>query len=61
MTHFSASYGFEVICMAKTFFRCTVCGDVHFGRDAPEICPTCGAKNAYVGIDAEEAKELMDF
>ena len=47
--------------MAKTFFRCTVCGDVHFGRAAPEICPKCGAKNAYVGIDAEEAKELMDF
>ena len=50
-----------VIHIAKTFFRCTVCGDVHFGRAAPEVCPTCGAKNAYIQIDADEAKELMNL
>jgi len=27
--------------MPKKFWRCTVCGDLHYGDEAPEICPTC--------------------
>jgi len=40
----------------KKFFRCFVCNDIHFGARGPEVCPTCGQKNAYVEIDPEEAK-----
>ena len=43
----------------KKFFRCTVCNDIHYGISGPEICPTCQAKNAYVGIDQKEAKYVM--
>jgi rubrerythrin len=25
----------------KKFWRCMVCGDMHYGLEAPEICPTC--------------------
>ena len=45
--------------MAKKFFRCTVCGDVHWGMAAPETCPTCKQVNKYVEIDADEAKKLL--
>lgn len=29
--------------MNKKFWRCSVCGDLHYGKEAPEICPTCGS------------------
>jgi len=29
--------------MTKTFWRCTVCGDLHYGHAAPEHCPTCAS------------------
>lgn len=47
--------------MAKKFFRCTVCNDVHYGVKPPEICPTCGAKNAYVRVEKEEAEVVQGF
>jgi len=25
----------------KKFWRCTICGDLHYGVQAPEVCPTC--------------------
>ena len=25
----------------KRYWRCTICGDLHYGVKAPEICPTC--------------------
>jgi rubrerythrin len=43
----------------KKFWRCTVCGDIHFGMAGPEICPTCKQKNVYVESNAAEAKKLM--
>ncbi|MFH1836087.1 MAG: rubredoxin-like domain-containing protein [Methanobacteriota archaeon] len=43
----------------KKFFRCHVCNDVHFGVAGPEICPTCGAKNAYIEIESQEAEIVM--
>lgn len=47
--------------MNKNFFRCNVCNDVHYGHSGPEKCPTCQAENAYVEIDKEEAKKVMEF
>lgn len=46
---------------AKKFWRCNVCNDIHFGMAGPEICPTCGAKNAYVEIEKDEAKNVMEL
>ena len=45
--------------MAKKFFRCYVCNDIHYGIVGPIICPTCSVENAYVEIDAEEAEKVM--
>ncbi|MFC1559941.1 rubredoxin-like domain-containing protein [Candidatus Margulisiibacteriota bacterium] len=42
----------------KIFYRCTVCNDIHYGVMAPELCPTCNTKKAYVVIDASEAKKV---
>jgi rubrerythrin len=47
--------------MGKKFFRCNVCNDIHFGMKGPEICPTCGAKNAYVEIDSNEAAKIFEI
>lgn len=27
----------------KKFWRCTVCGDLHYGANAPDPCPTCNS------------------
>ncbi len=47
--------------MAKTFWRCTVCNDIHFGLGGPEECPTCHTKNAYVASTPAEAKLMQGF
>lgn len=47
--------------MEKRFWRCNVCNDVHFGIAGPEVCPTCGAKNAYCEIDEKEAANLLSM
>jgi len=44
----------------KKFYRCYVCGDIHFGVKAPEVCPTCLVKNAYVEISSDEAERTME-
>ena len=46
--------------MAKRFWRCKVCSDIHFGMAGPETCPTCQAKNAYIGIDKKEAQKVIE-
>ncbi len=43
----------------KKFYRCNVCGDIHWGVNWPEICPTCNTKNAYVEIERIEAGKVM--
>lgn len=43
----------------KKFWRCTVCGDIHYGAAGPEVCPTCDNKNAYVEVSKEEAQKIM--
>ncbi len=30
----------------KTFWRCTVCGDKHYGANPANPCPTCGAPSS---------------
>ena len=47
--------------ISKTFWECTVCGDIHYGEGGPEVCPTCDSKDAYKSITEEEAKESMGF
>jgi ferredoxin-thioredoxin reductase catalytic subunit len=43
----------------KKFWRCHVCNDIHVGIKPPEICPTCGFKNAYVEVCSEEAQKIV--
>ena len=44
----------------KKFWRCHVCNDIHLGIKPPEICPTCGFKNAYVEVCSEEAQKIVE-
>ncbi len=39
----------------KSWFRCTVCNDMHYGLHAPETCPTCKFENAYIIVTEQEA------
>lgn len=43
----------------KRFWRCHICNDIHYGDKPPETCPTCGAKNAFVLCDRNEAMQVM--
>jgi rubrerythrin len=43
----------------KTFWKCKVCGDIHYGENAPSPCPTCATENAYSKISKKEAKDAM--
>jgi rubrerythrin len=31
----------------KKIYKCSVCGDIHIGISAPELCPTCHQKSSY--------------
>lgn len=42
----------------KKFWRCFVCNDIHYGVKPPEVCPTCGVKNAYIEISSAEARRI---
>ncbi len=42
----------------KKSWRCFVCNDIHYGLKPPEICPTCGVRQAYVEISSEEARRM---
>jgi len=42
-------------------WKCSVCGYMHEGPDAPDICPKCGApKEMFSAMSAEEAKKVFD-
>lgn len=45
--------------MTKKLFRCTVCNDIHYGINGPEICPTCQTKNAYIESNSDEAGKSL--
>ena len=44
----------------KSYWFCTVCGDIHFGKAPPKLCPTCLIDNVYVQISKEEALETLN-
>lgn len=43
----------------KRFYRCRTCGDIHWGINTPNICPTCDAKDDYVEIDRLEVMNIL--
>jgi ferredoxin-thioredoxin reductase catalytic subunit len=43
----------------KKLWRCHVCNDLHYGINPPDVCPTCGAKMAFVRVGREEATKLL--
>lgn len=45
----------------KKYYKCKICGDIHYGREAPELCPTCKQVKAYLLTTKDEAKKTMDF
>ncbi len=41
--------------------KCTVCGYVHEGDQAPEVCPKCGApKEKFIDLSEEDTKKIID-
>ena len=43
----------------KKLFKCTVCGYIHEGEEAPDFCPKCGApKEKFVELDKEAADKI---
>jgi ferredoxin-thioredoxin reductase catalytic subunit len=42
----------------KKYWRCTVCGDIHYGNAPPKVCPTCSQVNVYVEIERKEALNI---
>lgn len=43
----------------KRLWRCHVCNDLHYGVGPPLICPTCGARGAFVQVDRDEALKII--
>jgi len=43
------------------YWRCYVCNDIHIGGNTPNVCPTCGVKNAYVEIGQHEASKILSL
>ena len=43
----------------KKLWRCNVCNDIHYGIKGPDVCPTCGARNAFALIDYPEAMKVI--
>ncbi len=42
-------------------FKCSVCGYIHEGEDAPDVCPKCGSpKEKFVELSEEDAKKVYD-
>ncbi len=39
----------------KKSWRCFICQDIHVGAKPPTICPTCGARDAYLEVSSSEA------
>ena len=43
----------------KKLFKCSVCGFVHEGEQAPDFCPKCGApKEKFSQLDEEAANKI---
>jgi len=47
--------------MGKKYWRCTICGDLHRGKEAPQPCPTCKQpQDKAVEITKEEFIKLAE-
>jgi rubredoxin len=43
----------------KKLWKCSICGYVHEGADAPDNCPKCGApKDKFVEMTQEESEKV---
>jgi rubredoxin len=44
----------------KKLWKCSVCGFIHTGDEAPEACPKCGApKDKFIQLTDEEADKVI--
>lgn len=43
----------------KKFFRCQICGDIHYGLSKPDECPTCRSKDVYQDAKINEVREAL--
>lgn len=43
----------------KTYFRCTVCNDFHYGINSPQVCPTCSVTKSYIPVTEQEADIVL--
>jgi rubrerythrin len=46
---------------SRKLWRCTVCNDICINIEPPKQCPTCYVKDAYVEIELNEFKNLIDL
>lgn len=43
----------------KKLWKCSVCGYIHEGEEAPEVCPKCGAtRDKFAEISAEDVEKI---
>ncbi|MCX6561697.1 MAG: hypothetical protein NTZ26_14435 [Candidatus Aminicenantes bacterium] len=45
----------------KSFWRCFVCNDIHYGVKPPGVCPTCGVARPFVRVSAREARAVQGW
>jgi len=45
----------------KKLWRCHVCSDLSINIEPPKECPTCKVENAYIEIDLNEFKKLLEL
>lgn len=45
----------------RKLWRCTVCNDLSINIDPPKECPTCHIVDAYVEIELNEFKKLIEI
>ena len=51
--HANIEGGLEFSRDGDMMWTCSNCGHVHFGKDAPELCPVCAHPKAYFMVKAE--------
>ena len=45
----------------KKLWRCHVCNDLSISKNPPKTCPTCFAEDAYVEVNENEVKKLLEL
>ena len=45
----------------KKLFKCSICGYIHEGYEAPEVCPKCNlGKEKFTDLSSEDAEKIYD-